>query len=329
MATTTANYNGTIQGQFSIDSNGGATYTVPLPLPPGTAGMMPALSLVYNSGGGNGLLGVGWSLQGLSSIMRTPATIAQDDFIGAVNYDSNDRFALDGQRLIPIQGSTYQDPSAVYHTEIEGWKKVVPLYNQPPTPNRNGPDAFTVYTKDGKCLEYGTSSDAQIPASSDNSSIRVWALNKLTDLNGNFLTITYQEDSVNNSFYPLCIEYTGNSGTGLAPQRSVQLSYEPRPDSVPQYLGGYKVEATQRLSAVQTFLDGQRIMTYSFAYQQGKLTGRSQLVSITQSDADGVALPPTVVAWQDGDPAIFGTAQSLPSTQRILGWHHAADGRER
>ena len=68
MATTTANYNGTVQGQFSIDSNGGATYTVPLPLPPGTAGMMPALSLVYNTGGGN-LLPVDVNGDGLTDLL--------------------------------------------------------------------------------------------------------------------------------------------------------------------------------------------------------------------------------------------------------------------
>ena len=62
--------------------------------------MAPTLSLNYNSQSGNGPLGVGWSLGGLSAITRCPATYAQDGFKGGINYDGNDRFCLDGQRLV-------------------------------------------------------------------------------------------------------------------------------------------------------------------------------------------------------------------------------------
>jgi Salmonella virulence plasmid 65kDa B protein len=43
-------------------NSGSATESVPLKLPPGTAGMTPQLSLVYDSGAGNGPLGIGWTL---------------------------------------------------------------------------------------------------------------------------------------------------------------------------------------------------------------------------------------------------------------------------
>ena len=310
----TNGYVGTLSGQFAVDHNGEAVYSMSLTVPPGTAEMKPSLSLVYNSGGSNGMLGMGWSLQGLSSITRTPATIAQDGFIGAVNYDSNDRFSLDGQRLVPVSAASYQDPNAIYHTEIESWKKVVPVYNQQRPQSRSGPDSFIVYTKNGRRLEYGTSPDAQVSASNTNPSIRVWALNKVTDLNGNFMTITYQQDTANNAFYPLNIQYTGNTNTGLVPQRSVQFAYESRPDTWFRYLGGYPVGTLQRLKTIQTYVDGQLVTTYSLAYQTGQSTGRSQLQSITQSDTTGVALSPTLFTWQDGNPGIFDTTQALPDT---------------
>jgi hypothetical protein len=44
-----ANNIGALAGHFSISSDGGAVYQIPLPLPPGTARMAPSLSLVYNS----------------------------------------------------------------------------------------------------------------------------------------------------------------------------------------------------------------------------------------------------------------------------------------
>jgi hypothetical protein len=46
------------------------------------------------------LLGVGFGLGGLSAIHRCSKTIAIDGVKGGVNYDDNDRYCLDGQRLI-------------------------------------------------------------------------------------------------------------------------------------------------------------------------------------------------------------------------------------
>jgi hypothetical protein len=78
--------------------------------------MVPNLSLVYHSQSGDGLLGIGWSLSGLSAIYRCPATLLQDGFDGGVNYDANDRFCLDGQRLVAVAGA-YGAHGTEYRTE--------------------------------------------------------------------------------------------------------------------------------------------------------------------------------------------------------------------
>jgi hypothetical protein len=44
-------------GQASVTPVGGAIYTIPIEVPPGTRGLAPALSLNYSSFSGNGLLG--------------------------------------------------------------------------------------------------------------------------------------------------------------------------------------------------------------------------------------------------------------------------------
>lgn len=311
--TTTAatNYLGTLDGKFAVDPDGGASYSISLKLPPGTAGMMPKLSLGYNSGAGDGLLGVGWNLQGLSAITRSPQTIAQDGVRGALTYGNSDRYSLDGERLMVVNNLDYNDPTAVFHTERESWQKVVPIHNSNHPAGRNGPDGFLVYHKDGKVLEYGNTADSQIPASSSNPTIRQWCVNKVTDRNGNYFTITYTDDATNNTSYPQRIDYTGNTTTGLTPQRSVQFIYENRPDYFPRYLGGYPIATTKRLHQVQTFLDGNLIRTYTLTYIQGVATGRSQLTSITEADAQGVTLSPTVFEWQDGVPEVFSASQPL------------------
>jgi len=43
---------------------GSANYTVPIAVPPGTAGMQSQLALTYSSGAGNGWAGFGWNLDG-------------------------------------------------------------------------------------------------------------------------------------------------------------------------------------------------------------------------------------------------------------------------
>jgi hypothetical protein len=64
----------------------------------------PELSIYYNSNSGNGLLGMGFKLGGSSAIYRCDKTIATDGMKGGVGYDDNDRYCLDGQRLIAIRG---------------------------------------------------------------------------------------------------------------------------------------------------------------------------------------------------------------------------------
>src|SRR5262249_12611038 len=69
---------GTTQGNFRVTSDGAGSYSIPLWVSPGRAGIQPELTLEYNSRSGNGPLGVGWALQGLSQITRCRRTFPQD-----------------------------------------------------------------------------------------------------------------------------------------------------------------------------------------------------------------------------------------------------------
>src|SRR5262249_51715178 len=87
---------GTLPGKLDVSDSGSAVYTIPLEVMPGRLGVQPSLSLAYNSDSGNGILGMGFSLQGYSSISRCPRTVAEDGQWREVRYDTNDHFCLDG-----------------------------------------------------------------------------------------------------------------------------------------------------------------------------------------------------------------------------------------
>jgi hypothetical protein len=57
---------GALQGigeKFSPDLHTGTgNFTVPISIPPGRGGFQPEVSLVYSTGNGNGLFGLGWNL---------------------------------------------------------------------------------------------------------------------------------------------------------------------------------------------------------------------------------------------------------------------------
>lgn len=144
--------------EFRVDESGAATYTIPLYTVPGTAGVAPKLALHYSSQLGEGSpLGKGWSIQGLSSIARCRATREAGDFlVNGAPIDGNprpvelgfeDRFCLDGQRLVPSTAScpaTGGMTGVAYATEIESFQRIC-AYSS----DANGPAFFTVERKDG------------------------------------------------------------------------------------------------------------------------------------------------------------------------------------
>ena len=287
-------------GKFGVSPTGAATYTVQLAVPPGTAGMVPTLGLVYNSQGGNGLLGMGWSLSGLSAVTRCPETVAQDGVKGGINFDANDRFCLDGQRLIAVSGisggaiGTYGADGTEYRTEKDSFSRIISHGIA-----GSGPAWFEVHTKAGLTMEYGNTASSQVLAQGKTSA-RVWALDKVTDTAGNYMTVAYQNnDTTTGDYYPLEIDYTGNAGLNQNPYNAVKFIYATRPDVTPRYLAGSLIQNTQRLMDVMTYAQGALVKDYKLTYDQSPATQRSRLTSLQECDATTTnCLQPTVIGWQ-------------------------------
>jgi hypothetical protein len=167
----------TVRGKASVDPNGGAGYSILISVPPGTAGQAPSLSFQYNNQSGNGLLGMGWSLGRLPAVGRCPKTVAQDSVMGRVTYDANDRFCLDGQRLMAINNGTNGAEGTEYRTEIESFSRAISHGTA-----GTGPAWFEVHTKSGQIMEFGHT-DSQVLAQGQTTA-RSWAINKVSDTKG-------------------------------------------------------------------------------------------------------------------------------------------------
>lgn len=267
--------------------------------------MQPKLSLNYNSQGGNGLLGMGWSIGGLSVIHHCGATITVDEFKGGVNYSPNDKYCLDGERLI------WDATMGFYRTQHESWQKIVF------SGFAHDPTSFTVTSKDGTVRYYGATADSRIEAAPfeydpldeyPNFATRLWALNRIQDLNGNYITITYGENNANGEFWPSSVAYTGNVNTGTPAYNTVYFDYLDRSDITTHYEGGSVININQRLWKIRVNAGTSQVREYRFLYDFNEVVRQSRLTSVQECGSDGVCLPRTNFTWTPVASALVGAS---------------------
>lgn len=281
-----------------MDPTGAATYRIPLQVPPGVRGLQPELALLYHSRAGNGQLGMGWSLAGLSAITRCPRTRAQDGTAGGVNFGADDRFCLDGQRLVLIGTGRYGGGGS-YRTEIESFQDV-----QAEGSAGSGPLKFTVRDRTGLRREYGASSDSRPLA--HNGAARLWLLNKISDRFGNFIQYRYNVAAGE----PMLAELSyGNKRAAVA---SIMFSYQGRSDQISRYIAGEEFAGNQRLTQIITYASGNKVKSYNLSYEQARSSGRSRLVSVTECDPNNDCLDPLRFSWQSGSPGFAANADMSP-----------------
>jgi len=303
---------GTLKGNFQVTPQGTASYSIPISVPPGTADIAPLLSIAYNSQGSNlpsanGLLGTGFSLQGLTAISRCPSNLAKNGHIHGVDYTDQDLFCFNGEQLVAVKGAYGQDGTE-YRSYVDNRTKIISYGRQ-----GNGPASFKIWTKGGQVAEYANTSDSQVKAEGK-TTVAAWALNRITDVAGNYLDMHYFKDESKGEFYPSEIDYTGNTKAGLAPYNSVKFIYENRPDVRTWYKAGSKEILDQRLKEIQVYSRSTLVYDYKFSYEISPNTYRSRLVSVQECAGDGVCLKPTAFNWQTNEKGWESAPQFIPPT---------------
>ncbi len=264
-----------LDGKFAVNEAGASTYSIPLKLIPGTADFTPKLALHYDSTGTNSYLGINFKLGGMSVITRCGTTIAQDGFIDPVDYNANDKFCLEGVRLVKVQpSSVYGGDGTEYRTENERFSKIISYGNI-----GNFPSYFLVWTRTGLVYEYGNSVDSKFQPQST-SGVLAWHVNKITDSSGNYINYKYNNNGSFGELLPDKIEYTGNTAVGSSPYASVQFISETRPDTLIGYIGGAKISFTQRIKEIALYYQSTKVAYYPITYEQAPESGISRVISV-------------------------------------------------
>lgn len=257
---------GSLPGIVNVNSLGAATYEIPIFTSPGSAGMQPSISIVYNSQFKDGVLGIGWDVAGLSEIQRVPQNIYHENNVTGVTLQNTDKFALDSNRLILTSQHQYGADGSEYATEIETFVKVI-AHGTAGT----GPGWFEVKTKDGRTLEYGNTTDSKVEAYGS-STVYKWRLNKVKDQSENTINFIYPYNSLKFNYYT-----------------------SSRTDSNIQYVAGSQLPSTKLLSSIRMETEGGALVReYQFKYN---FDVSSHLNQIIEYGSDGTYLNSTVIGW--------------------------------
>ena len=334
---------GALPVSVSVSNDGAALGAIPFWTPEGRAGIAPNLALNYSSAAGNGLVGVGWSLSGFSSIARCPpagARFDESERHNNIRFDDTDRYCLNGTLLVPTpaRSSSTSEALAAYHPEND-LDTLVEAYRSDPV---GPPQSFKAWSNGGQVTTFqptvygrrvSTETDDGALRSDVGSSTLEWGASRVEDVSGNFMTVAWRTlRSVSGvEAVPDYITYTDGPLAGAA--NRVEFTYEGRPDTDLLYVNGLRLSRARRLAKVLVYgLDENErqnlVRDYRLSYRADiSITHRSLLQSITTCDGAGVCLPATTFAYEPGSEAVRVRATGIDDSGVATG-DLDGDGRD-
>ena len=293
----------TIQAQFPYSSSaaveidpstGTANYSIPLRVPPGRGAVSPEFALTYNSSQGNGMFGVGWS--------HTIGYIERSTTSGVPRYDGSDTYQLvlagASVRLV------FDAATNRYYPEVDSGQQRI----------RQTGGYWELTDTTGTVFLFGQTSAARIYDPGDAGKVFRWALERVRDVSGNEMELTYTRDG--GWLYPDEIRYAANSMAGLDPYAviSFELQSGYRTDTQLSYHPGFAVRLRKRVAAIQVTADGHPYARYDLHYESSPNTQRSLLAQVDLDQGAGAnPVPPVRFNYQSQRGFSRDTSWSIPS----------------
>lgn len=292
---------GTIAGNLSVSETGAATYVIPLNSLSSPYGLSPSLSLAYNSQKGNGIIGYGWGISGLSSITIGPRTVYFDGAAEGLYEGEDNAYYLDGMRLILASGENGKE-GATYRTEAEQYSIITIDSVLAETPA-----SFTIKRNDGSTYHYGSLSGRMMYS---DSACYQWALDYMEDRLGNYTIYDYAQDSL--VLYPTAIHYGQNVHANEGGY-SIEFSYTNRNDSLPIHCFDKTKKFSKILSQINCKIGTNIYRRYDLTYETHVY---SHLVSIKEIGLQNSSYPQTTFEW-DNLPN-YSLDTSSPTVESLL-----------
>ncbi len=279
---------GTIQGlgdSFTTALNTGTSRdNLVLAFPKGRSNHTPSLSIVYDSGYGNGLLGAGRRLS-LPYIKRQTTN-------GLPKYnESNPDIYINehGDELVHIGNDEYR-------AKVEGQFVKYQQLGQ----------GWQVYLPNGTVWKLGTASDSAV-TSVDGSQVYQWYIDSSQDSNGNEVTYSYSTLDDTRTVYLAAINYNDN-------RTGVTFNYEKRPDPIVSFRSGFKLAQRYRLKSVAAFNNNTPVYCYKFTYESVNewqmLSRLSRVDKVAENSID--RSPATTYQYTEFSESAFTTSY-IPS----------------
>ncbi len=285
---------GKIGASSNVNLTGASTYSIPFSLPPGIKGLTPQLGVAYNSQLANGLLGIGWNLNGISMVQRTRKDWYHEGETGPITTDGipTGPLTIDGQRLIAVNG-TYGGNGTEYRTERESFSRIKSYGT-----SGNGPAWFLVETKSGLTHQYGNPSHARFKAQGSNS-VLIWAINKSYDQEGNY--IQYKYLTLDRELLVDQILYYANSNQSFGPLLKVDFTYDDRYDPNTHYINGSSIKQNKLLTRVsissRISVGSPWIVEREYTFSYGKTDLYSHLVKVREYGRNSSYLNETIFQY--------------------------------
>lgn len=271
---------GCIGGVPSVSPSGAFIYSIPISLPPGINGILPSLNVSYNSQNGNGVLGMGWTVSGMSMIARTNKDLTHHSIVKPINF-GGDIYALDGAKLIEAGPGSYE-------THVRSFSRISSIGS-----SGTGPDHFILETQDGRMTEYGNTPNSKLRVTGTGAlagEVYGWAINRISDRSGNYVEYVYYNDPTTGETRITQIKYGGNFLMSLPCQTEINFVYGGRSDINTSYIGGGKITNQYLLTQIEIKHAGVQVHRYDLTYVFDEC---SHLASIAETGQSGTALPNT------------------------------------
>jgi RHS repeat-associated protein len=308
-----------------VDQQGGAGLSHPLTVPAGRADLAPDLQLAYDSGGGNGWVGVGWDLSlgavEVDTRWGAPLFCPRSEGPTCDNVES-ETYLLDGEVLAPTAVRSAFQPRVA---DRDDWTRRTETVWERIIRHGSSPTDYwwEVTQKDGTTRYYGGTPEGErdpgaILTDAEGNAVR-WGLSAVRDISSNVMRISYDkpdgvgvgadDTTLGSGFYLRCLTYTGSLASGAPDDPAYEVVFrrdgdlgstpDRRPDVIVDASSGALVTTSDLLRRIEVrHRDSEAcaadrdsnslVKAWDLKYLEEAPFGKSLLRRVIQRDAENV-----------------------------------------